>query len=119
MIRTITFLGLLLAAVMSLNAEIPVTMDPDGPPNDGGGRRKTPPMSLTAYIDMEKGNIAFSPISADEVESISLSGAADETVIQETTVKQFMYELQAVPSGKYTMRILWRGKKYKGILLLP
>lgn len=52
MIRTITFLGLLLAAVISLNAEIPVAMDPDGPPNDGGGRRKTPPMSLTAYIDV-------------------------------------------------------------------
>lgn len=119
MIRTITFLGLLLAAFISLNAEIPVTMDPDGPPDGGGGRRKTPPMSLTAYIDMEKSTIAFSSMSADEVESVSLCGVTDETVIQETTVKQFMHELQTVPSGTYTMRIVWGGKKYKGIFFLP
>lgn len=119
MIRTITFLGLLLVAVLSLNAEIPVTMDPADPPDDGGGGLKAPPMSLTAYIDMERGTIDFSPISADEVESVSLCGVTDETVIQETTVKQFMHELQTVPSGTYTMRIVWGGKKYKGIFFLP
>lgn len=119
MFRIITFLGLLLATILSLNAEIPVAMNPDVPPKGVGPGRKKPPMSLTAYIDVERGTIAFSSISTDEVESVSLCGVTDETVIQETTVKQFMHELQTVPSGTYTMRIVWRGKKYKGIFFLP
>lgn len=84
MFRTITFLGLLLVAVLSLNAEIPVTVDPENPSDGGGSGLKAPPMSLTVYIDVERGTIAFSPISTDEVESVSLCGVTDETVIQET-----------------------------------
>ena len=119
MIRTITFLGLLLAAVISLNAEIPVTMDPDGPPDGGGGRRKTPPMSLTAYIDMEKSTIAFSPISADEVESVGLTGYMGEMVIAHATPQAFMVSLVAVPSGTYVLLIKYHGRTYSGELILP
>lgn len=119
MIRTITFLGLLLVAVLSLNAEIPVTVDPENPPDGGGSGLKAPPMSLTVYIDVERGCMRFSPISINEVESVGLTGSMGETVIAHSAPEAFVASLMDTPSGIYILRVECRGRMYSGELILP
>ncbi len=111
--RIIFFLSLVFIGVGTCLASIEIPISPDDNGTSYNNRHRSRPIQHWCSIDLENSSICS---SIEDIVWYELIGADEITLISTPVPSILIDQINAIPDGQYTIRLITSDKTYSGII---